>query len=167
MIEIRPVKGYEGLYEIDENGNVYSLSRKKYMAQHKMKKGYMRVALCKNGKLKHLLVHRLVAEAFIDNPNNLPQVNHKDENKTNNRKENLEWCDSNYNINYGTGRKRAVEKVRVPVIAERLADGKVTEYEGIRVASRELNVPWQTICAVLKGKQKQTYGYVFRYERCD
>ena len=66
------------------------------------KKHYMEVNLSKNNKVTHYLIHRLVAQAFIPNPNNLPQVNHKDENRENNRVDNLEWCTAEYNTNYGT-----------------------------------------------------------------
>lgn len=100
----KPVKDLEDLYEVDENGNVYTLPRIKrtpttiYLSKEKKLKpynngyGYMLVDMRKNGKRYMRLVHRLVADAFIPNPNNLPQINHKDGNKANNSVDNLEWC---------------------------------------------------------------------------
>ena len=119
----KPVIGYEGLYEVSNLGRVRSIDRLvKYsngqIHLHKgrmlspglvHKLGYLQVALCNNGKIKHKMVYRLVAEAFLPNPDNLPQVNHKDENPFNNCVENLEWCTIEYNINYGTRTQKAIE----------------------------------------------------------
>lgn len=113
----RPVVGYEGLYEVSSYGRVRSLDR--YDNRNCFRKGelmnffygcgYLKVVFSKNGIVKKYLVHRLVAQAFIPNPDNLPQVNHKDEDKTNNMVDNLEWCTAKYNINYGTSKERRIE----------------------------------------------------------
>ena len=100
MEEWKNVIGYEGLYEVSNIGNVRSVIRNKLLRLSKTK-GYIQVYLYKNGIRTGLKVHRLVAQAFIPNPDNLPQVNHKDEDKTNNSVENLEWCNAKYNVNYG------------------------------------------------------------------
>lgn len=107
----KTVKGYEGLYEVSNLGNVKSLNyrhtgRERILKPGKVGGGYLQVQLCKNGKRKMLLVHRLVAAAFIPNPEGLPEINHKDENKTNNCVENLEFCDAKYNNSYGTHNER-------------------------------------------------------------
>ena len=107
--------GYEGLYQVSNTGQVKSLNYKgtgktKILKQGTSKHGYKKVVLYKNKKRKTYLVHRLIAQTFISNPNNWPQVNHKDENKTNNVAWNLEWCTSKYNNNYGTCRERMIEK---------------------------------------------------------
>ena len=102
MEEWRAVPGYEGLYEVSNMGNVRNVRRNTLLRLPKTNNGYIRISLCKNGIKTGLTVHRLVAETFIPNPDNLPEVNHKDEDKTNNRVENLEWCDHKYNMNYGS-----------------------------------------------------------------
>ena len=112
MEEWRDIKGYEGKYQVSNLGRVKSLPKKGngkkevILKPRPDGKGYGMVALYKHRKVNHFKIHRIVAEAFIPNPNNYPQVNHKDENKTNNRVENLEWCSNEYNHNYGTRNKR-------------------------------------------------------------
>lgn len=137
-----PVKGYEGFYEVDNLARVFSIKRSvtvndngrvydKPVQERKMRqsmhtKGYKTVALTKNGVTKTCFVHRIVAEAFVDNPSNLPMVNHKDEDKTNNLPENLEWCDNRYNVMYGNGRAKRARKIKgVPHTTEHNA--KISE----------------------------------------
>ena len=110
----RPVVGYEGLYEVSDFGDVRSLNylhtgKTRVLKLIKEKKGYLLVNLYKEGKMKMYKAHRLVAQAFIDNPDNLPEVNHIDEDKTNNRVSNLEWCNHIYNSNHGTRNQRIAE----------------------------------------------------------
>lgn len=115
----KDIKGYEGLYQASSIGNVKSIGRyvnaknnsKKYMKSIILKgvandRGYYMVVLSKEGKKRKVFVHRLIAETFIENPKNYTQVNHKDEDKTNNNINNLEWCSCKYNCNYGTRNKR-------------------------------------------------------------
>lgn len=106
---MKDVAGYEGLYAVSIYGDVWSYRRKKFLVKCPTKKGYLYVILSKNGNKEHAYVHRLVAQAYIPNPDNLAQVNHKDEDKTNNNVDNLEWCTTKYNINYGTGVERRVK----------------------------------------------------------
>ena len=118
----RPIVGYEGLYEVSSYGRVRSLDRyvkcdyEKYrlhkgkvLSPGKDKDGYLSVVLSCNGKHKKIAVHRLVAQAFIPNPDNLPQVNHRDENPSNDNVDNLEWCTAKYNLSYGTRNIRIKE----------------------------------------------------------
>lgn len=125
MIEIwKSIKGYEGLYEVSNHGKVRSIDKVVEYAwrgqtKKAAKKGkvltpvkrdeYLGVSLSKEGKRKSFLIHRLVAEAFVENPFNLPQVNHKDENKFNNNVSNLEWCTAEYNDNYGSRNQKIRE----------------------------------------------------------
>ena len=108
MEEWKEIPGYEGLYEVSNKGNVRNVRRNTLLRLTKTNYGYIRIDLCKNGIKTSLSVHRLVAETFIPHPDNLPMINHKDEDKTNNRVENLEWCDAKYNINFGTARIRSI-----------------------------------------------------------
>ena len=113
--EWRPVVGYEGLYEVSNTGQVRSLDRYvkysngrihlhkgKVLSLLKGEYGYIQVSLYYNRKMYKKYVHRLAAQAFLLNPDNLPEINHKDEDKTNNSVDNLEWCDRSYNNTYGT-----------------------------------------------------------------
>lgn len=111
----KDVEGYEGLYQVSNFGRVKSLNyrglgKEKVLKQGKHKQGYLLVHLYKDNKQKTSTVHKLVALAFLENPYNFPQVNHKDENKENNKVENLEFCSARYNINYGTRSERVSEK---------------------------------------------------------
>ena len=124
----KPVKGYEGYYEVDQFGRVFSIDRevivndngriyKKPIKGKRLKQsvhthGYKTVPLTKNGKTKTVYVHRIVAEAFIDNPNNLPYINHKDEDKTYNFVENLEWCTASYNNTYNGKNVKHSKKIK-------------------------------------------------------
>ena len=123
MEEWRYIEGYEGLYQVSNEGRIKSLNReivykdgrKKILPEKILHNflsdlGYYHVMLSKNGIPKRYKVHRLVAKAFIPNPNDLPIINHKDENPKNNTVENLEWCTQDYNIHYGTMIERGREK---------------------------------------------------------
>lgn len=114
--EWRDIIGYEGLYQVSNLGRIRSVRRR--LCNGKIRNGsnvaafpdafgYWRVKLHVGGIGKRFMVHRLVARAFVENPNNLPYVNHKDEDKSNNAACNLEWCDQRYNINYGTRTEKA------------------------------------------------------------
>ena len=119
--EWRPIEGYEGLYEVSNTGQVRSFDRYvkysngrihlhkgKVLSPIKDRDGYLQVNLCYSGRINSIKIHRLVAQAFIPNPDNLPQVNHKDEDKSNNRVDNLEWCSQLYNNIYGSRMERQV-----------------------------------------------------------
>ena len=153
MEEWRDIKGYEGYYQISNLGRVKSLPRdvgsnrckKEIIMKTSIDKdGYEHLVLCKDGKQKHFRVNRLVAQAFIPNPNNYPVVNHKDENKTNNRVENLEWCTITYNINYGDRTEKASKKVIC------VTTGKI--FKSIDGASKYYNIRGNHISACCKGK---------------
>ena len=147
------IRGYEGFYEISSFGIVRSVSRTitykdgrtfKYsshiISHGDNGNGYHFVHLWKNNKSKRFYVHRLVAEAFIPNPKNLPIVNHKDENKGNNVKSNLEWCTCKENVNYGTAIQRQIKKQGFPV---KLIDeiGVERNFLSIAQAAKFLHVP--------------------------
>lgn len=107
-----PINNYENNYLVSKCGDVYSIQSKKILKPYTDKDGYQIVGLFNNGKQKKCKIHRIVATAFIPNPNNYSQVNHKDENPANNFVENLEWCDCSYNINYGNRNNKVAESLR-------------------------------------------------------
>lgn len=113
----KDIKGYEGLYKISNYGEVLRLKsydsrnhlrNARILKQRLNEDGYLQLGLHKDGKEKKFLVHRLVAETFLSNPNNYLEVNHIDENKQNNSISNLEWCSRKYNVNYGNAQKKRV-----------------------------------------------------------
>ena len=112
MEEWKDIEGYEGKYQISNYGRVKSFYKNKdgkILKSHDNGHGYKDITLHKDGEKDHYYIHRLVAIYFIPNPNNLPEVNHKGENKENNTVYNLEWCDREYNLSYNSGRKRRAE----------------------------------------------------------
>ena len=114
----RDVVGFEGIYQVSNTGIVRRIypNRTKTLKQCRAggytNKEYLYVSMSANGKYRSSSVHRLVAEAFIPNPDRLPQVNHKDEHKTNNCADNLEWCTASYNNRYGTKISRGVDAMK-------------------------------------------------------
>ena len=149
-------------YEISNLGNVRNIRTGKILKQNKDSSGYPQVELFYNNKRKSIRIHRIVAEYFIPNPNNLPQVNHKDENKWNNVVSNLEWCDITYNANYGTRGKRIGEKHKKPVLC--VETGEI--FKSSEEAALKYNVKKHCIqhSANPKHIQKTTAGYHWEYK---
>ena len=104
---MKDIKGYEGLYAITSCGKVWSYRNQCFRKPSIDKNGYYHILLWNKSSYKSVTLHRLVAEAYIPNPDNLPEVNHKNEDKAKNFMNNLEWCTRDYNINYGTQKERA------------------------------------------------------------
>lgn len=170
----KPIPGYEGLYEVSNKGNVRSLNymhtgKWKTIKLIKHKNGYLMVCLCKDGKIKQASVHRLVASAFIPNPDNLPQVNHKDENKLNNSVDNLEWCDGAYNMKYGTRQERITKsntnnpKKSKPILQFDLEGNLIMKWESLNEVMRQTGVGAGNISNCARGKVKTAGGYVWKY----
>ena len=161
--EWRDIKGYEGKYQVSNLGRVKSLKdrygnyREKILSMRSNKGGYKRVGLWKNGEGKTYYIHRLVAEVFIPNPNNYLEVNHKDENKQNNKVENLEWCSREYNNNYGTKTQRASEKIKGskhPKSRKVLCITTGKKFNFIKEAAEYYSINKVTISKCCKGKYK-------------
>lgn len=166
------VVGFEGWYQVSNTGIVRSIDRHivdgrlikgKELKQYTDKQGYKRVALCKAGKHYKKYVHRLVAEAFVQNPNNFPVINHVDENPANNKADNLEWCSVKYNINYGSRAKKYAEKTHGELhYTHKLTEKDVLnirkEYQrgvkgcGTESLGKKYGIHRTTIKAILSGK---------------
>lgn len=156
---MKDIKGYEGLYAITEEGQVWSYRRQKYLKPRKDAYGYLLINLSKNGKRETYKIHRLVAIGYIDNPENKPQVNHLNECKTDNRVENLEWVTPKENINYGAHTERSAEKHRKPVYCEELNRVFKSQSE----AAKELGLGVGNINNCCRGRNKTCGGYHWRY----
>ena len=150
----KDVIGYEGLYQVSNFGNVKTLKygKEKILKPGKNSHGYLQVVLCKNNTCKSYSIHRLVAQSFIPNPLNLSEINHKNENKTDNNVYNLEWCEHKYNINYGSHNERS-GKARInhpkrskSIIGINKINGYICEFPSICEAERVINI---IICFIL------------------
>lgn len=157
-LQWKDIAGYEKLYAVTKTGKVWSYRRNKFLSTYSNGHGYPRVELSKNGISKSFLVHRLVAEAYIPNPENLPIVNHIDENKDNCNVENLEWCSVLYNNSYGSRSNQAAKNCR-PVYCLELDK----TFESQKAAGEAIGVDGKRINDVLRGKCKTTKGYHFCY----
>lgn len=167
----KDIEGYEGLYQVSNMGRVRSLDRKDargnrikgtMLAGGSDGKGYHTIALCRDGDVKNNLTHRLVAKAFLDNPNNLPEVNHKDEDKENNAVSNLEWCTSRYNIMYGTRTKRAAKAKEQPIYVVS-GSGNRYFFSSTKKAAELLGLDGYNVSKCLNRKRKHHHGFSFMW----
>lgn len=171
------IDGYPG-YEVSNMGRVRSFLNKKHKITTSSKllslridhRGYNFVNLYDmKGRMKSFKVHRLAALAFIPNPLNLPCVNHLDENKFNNKIENLEWCTHIYNVNYGTGIKRSSLARRTckvkPILQFDLDGNLLNEFYSLSEASRQLNISLSSISDCLSGRTNKSRNFIFKYKK--
>lgn len=157
------IQGYEGKYQISNLGNVYSLITNKILKPRLTLDGYYQVDLCKNGVKKHLYIHRLVAQSFLDNPKNYKIVNHKDENSMNNIVSNLEWCNSTYNNNYGNCKRKISEANSIKINQYDMDGNFIKQWLGINNIERCLKINKGNICMCCKGKRNNAGGYKWKY----
>lgn len=170
MIEVfLDIKGYEGLYQVSNYGRVRSLvdcnaqTRELILKARMNRCGYLAITLHKNAKMKTYSIHRLVAEAFIPNPDGLPCVNHIDEDKTNNRADNLEWCTAKYNCNYGTRNKRGTQK-RSKRIYQYTKDGAfIQSYNSLKEAQKQTGTKGGAISRASHNIRKSAGGYIWSF----
>lgn len=175
----KPVKGYEGYYEVSNTGKIRSLDRcvtirgnviqhrkGKLISSHINKRGYVEVNISKHAKNATLKLHRLVAQAFIPNPFHYPQVNHKDENKQNNCVDNLEWCTNHYNSHYGTRSQRQAKSLtngKTSKSVKQMLNGKVIKIWPSMAEADRHGFCQGNVSKCCRGKIKTAYGYQWQY----
>lgn len=147
---MKDIKNYEGLYAITSCGKVYSHKRKKFLKPQVNKSGYLKINLCKNGKIKSFLVHRLVAEVYIDNPNNFDTVDHINGDKSNNSINNLQWMSQADNV------RKACNKKVICIETERI-------FDSTRAVERELGLDQSSVSKCCREKRKTTGSYHFKF----
>lgn len=165
--EWRDIENYEGIYQISNKGRVKSFKKHynkngKIIKAIRIKNGYYNVVLCVNGTKHKEYIHRLVAKAFISNPNNYPFVNHKDENPSNNCVNNLEWCTQKYNMNYGSLLEKHKRESKA-ILQYDLENNFIKKWSSIASAERKLNISHCNIVACLKERRKHAGGYIWKY----
>ena len=160
----KSIEGYEGLYEVSSAGRIRNLKSGQIMNLNNHSKGYLNITLTKDKKPKTFKVHRLVAQAFISNPENKPQVNHIDGNKHNNKVENLEWCTDfeNRSHAYNSGLRKMKELIKVKMFS--LEGNLIAEFPSISEASRKTGINVGNISRCCNGGCKTVNGFVFRSE---
>lgn len=177
----KDIEGFEGLYQISNMGNVKSLERtvwdsvrgyyrtvpERILKARKASNDYLQVQLCKDGRAKGYLMHRLVASAFLENPMGYTEVNHIDEDKTNNCADNLEFCSRSYNNTYNDRAKKVgkkvAEKLSKPVIAIDKRTGLIVEFSSAHEAERQTGIAHQNINKCCQGKLKSCGGFYWHY----
>lgn len=169
----KDIKGYEGLYQVSNLGRIKSLrvwagnkftkkykKREKILKQGLQKNGYCFILLYKGKKPKTFRVHRLVAQAFIENPNMYSEVNHKNKNKQNNNVDNLEWCTRNYNMIYG-----GIDKKKLKKVLQFNKDGVfIKEWDSIINVCKILDINHSSIVNNCRGRRHSAGGYIWRYK---
>lgn len=161
MEEWKDVIGYEGLYQVSNHGIV---KRDGHVLKNlKHNTGYLFVQLSKNGKVQNKFIHRLVAEAFLPNPFNHPQVNHLDECKDNNCVTNLEWCTAKYNSCYGSRLERVRKGKSKKIVQYSLSGIFIQEWESSTEASEQLGISQTGIVHCCKGVTKTSGNYIWKY----
>ena len=158
----KKINSLEDKYEVSNLGNVKSIYNNRNLTIQHNQTGYCYVVTSVNGKRKNKLVHRLVAEAFLENPKNYPQVNHKDENKRNNNVDNLEWCTAEYNCNHGTFKER-LSKSKKTKVKKVSSDGIITIYDSVSDAAKMNNVSITAISKCITGVHKTCKGDKYNY----
>ena len=159
----KDIPEFEGLYQVSNLGRIKNLKRNNFILSPYSTKGYQSVKLSKNGKATTKLVHRLVAQLFVPNPNNYNEVNHKDENKANNVYENLEWCTRDYNMSYGTARVRQGISCGNPIEQLTVDNIAIARYCSAEVACKLTGIDSSSIIKCCINKRTYAGGYKWKY----
>ena len=155
----KDIEGFEGMYQVSNMGNVKSLNynhtgKEKILKGRDTGIGYLQLHLCKDGKIKNYFVHQLVATAFCENQEGYTEVNHINEDKSDNRADNLEWCSRQYNVEYSKAKA---------IIGINKISRLILEFPSAREAERQTGIASSNICACLKGRLKSTGGFYWHY----
>jgi hypothetical protein len=171
----KDIQDYEGLYQVSNLGRIKSLPRNGTINSNRILKqfiknsGYCCVILSKNNMTVCKTVHRMVAQAFLNNPNCYPVINHKDENKLNNNVNNLEWCTQKYNINYGVCREKMSKnhshkgRKGKPINQFDKDMNLINTFKSITEAGEKLKINYKNICMCCKGQRKTAGNYIWEY----
>ena len=151
----KDIPGYEGRYQASNLGRIKSVKSQTIMSNKRSDNDYIIVNLCKDGKKRSFTAHRLIAKTFLPNPDNLPCVNHKNENKQDNRVDNLEWCSQSYNSTYGSRPRKQAEKLGKRVIC--VETGEV--YKSFGLAGKAVGRPYQDISRACKVPSRTCAGF--------
>lgn len=155
----KDIKGYEGIYQLSNLGRIKNIKRNIIRRPSGHNGGYQIILLCKEGVMRGFSIHRLVAEAFIPNPENKPEVNHIDEDKTNNSASNLEWVTSKENNNYGTRVQRSSKGIIITNTS-----GKTLEFPSMTACADYLGCTVSSISYCVRNKKQNREGYTFKYK---
>jgi hypothetical protein len=173
-MELRAIPNYR-LYMASDDGRIWSVRKKQFLNQRKRKDGYMQVTLCEGGERHVEYVHRLIASAFVDNPNGLNVVNHMDEDRSNNVPSNLEWCTYQHNSTWGNCQKKKRETVGLEKLQELARAASVKRrrkvknldtgvvYESLASACRDTGLSHSGISSACSGRYKQCGGHRWAY----
>lgn len=159
----KPIVGFEERYLVSDSGQIWSLRKHRALKPKIDRYGYETVVLSINGNPHYRTVHRLVAQAFVPNPNNLATVNHINEDKTDNRAVNLEWMSVADNDNHGTRNERMADKKCKSPVEQVFPDGTTIRYKGVKDASRKTGINRCCIAHCCKNTRKTAGGYKWRY----
>lgn len=158
---IKGIPGYEELYGVDDEGNVWSLRNQIILKPYVNTGGYLRVNLCDSGKMQHKYIHRLVAESFVPNPEGYGVVNHKNADPSDNRAVNLEWCDQRYNIRYS---RDLGNQNDIPVRAFSPITGEIREFKNLKEAGEDLFGKWWALRYLCRKHGKKFYKGQWAFE---
>lgn len=161
LVSWKSIEGYEQ-YQVNNLGQIRR--KNKILKPIKSRNGYLHIFLYSNGKAKQVLVHRIVAKAFIKQVNNSKEINHKDGNKENNSVDNLEWCTRKQNVQHFLDANKLNNNRPKSVIQYDLEGRKIREYSSIRKASRESKINAHNIIYCCRGEKPTASNYIWRYK---
>ena len=155
----KPIQGWETYYHVSNKGRVKNIKTGKLLKITKDSRNYYRVRLHSDGMDKTIRIHRLVGIHFLSNPDNFEEINHIDENKQNNRVDNLEWCSRKYNVNFGSRTVRQAQNVSKPIVQSSIAGEVISRFPSISEAAKQTGFAVSSIGMCCRGHRKQACGF--------